>query len=428
MNGKELEQDMRDFLITSMLDELPPPAVLEAEDSTVIDINGHEYLDCFSGIAVTNIGHSNQRVNERAIEQIKKYVHVCTYKYQVPIIIRLAKKLANITPGNLQKTFFGNSGAEAIETAIKLSRKSTGKHELIALMCSFHGRTLGTLSLTGQASRKRYDMGPYLSSVSFSPAPYCFRCPFDKEYPGCDISCARFLENVIDYSSSGDVAAFIAEPILGEGGIIVPPPEYFSIVEEILEDNEIKFIADEVQTGFGRTGEFFGIDNYEIEPELMTMAKGIANGYPISACTTTRKVGDSFESGDHLSTFGGNPVSAAASLATIEELVEKKLSMQADEKGDYLKKELKEMKEDYDIIGDVRGEGLMIGVELVKSRNKKPAVEEAGKVKKMLKEKNVLIGQGGVTGSVLRLQPPLIITENEIESLLRKMKDCFESL
>jgi len=428
MDDKRLEKDIEDFLITSMLDELSPPAVSEAEGSTITDIDGREYLDCFSGISVTNLGHSNEKVNERAIEQIKKYVHVCTYKYQVPVAVKLAKKLAGITPEGLQKTFFGNSGAEAIETAVKLSRKSTGKHELIALMCSFHGRTLGTLSLTGQAARRRYDMGPYLSSVSFSPAPYCYRCPFDKEYPECDMSCARFLEHVIDYSSSGEVAAFIAEPILGEGGIIVPPDEYFTIVKDILEDREIKFIADEVQTGFARTGEFFGIENYDVEPQLMTMAKGIANGYPISACTTTRAVGDSFEPGDHLSTFGGNPVSAAASLGTIEEILENDIAERSAEKGDILQKRLREMKEDQEIIGDVRGKGLMIGIELVKNDDKEPAVEEATKVKKKMKEKDVLIGQGGVSGSVLRIQPPLIITEEQIDSLLNGLQDCFENV
>lgn len=428
MDEDELEKDIKDFLITSMLDELSKPAVLEAKDSTIKDINGKEYLDCFSGISVMNLGHSNQKVNEKAIEQIKKYVHVCTYKYQVPIAVELAKKLADLTPGDLQKTFFGNSGAEAIETAVKLSRKSTGKHELIALMCSFHGRTLGALSLTGQAARRRYDMGPYLSSVSFSPAPYCYRCPFDKEYPGCDISCARFLEHVIDYSSSGDVAAFIAEPILGEGGIIVPPPEYFEIVGEILNERDIKFIADEVQSGFCRTGKFFGIEHYDIEPELMTMAKGIANGYPISACTVTEEIGDSFEPGDHLSTFGGNPVSAAASIATIDELLERDLAKKAKEKGEFLKNRLNEMKEKYEIIGDVRGKGLMIGIELVKNKEKRPAVKEAKKVKCSLKDNNVLIGKGGVSGSVLRLQPPLIITKKELESLLLKMENCFKEL
>ncbi|MFP4143484.1 MAG: aspartate aminotransferase family protein [Thermoplasmata archaeon] len=427
MKKEDLEQDIKDFLITSMLEELGPPAISKAHDSRVTDMNGNDYLDCFSGISVTNLGHTNEEVDERAKEQIDKYVHVCTYKYQVPITVKLAKELADITPGDLQKTFFGNSGTEAIETAIKLSRKSTGSHELIALMCSFHGRTMGTLSLTGQANRRRYDMGPYLSGVSFSPAPYCYRCPFDKTYPECDLSCARFLENVIDYSSSGDVAAFIAEPVLGEGGIIVPPPEYFTIVREILDERGIKFIADEVQSGFGRTGEFFGIENYEIEPELMTMAKGIANGYPISACTTTREIGDSFEPGDHLSTFGGNPVSAAAALATIEQLSERDLSKEAKRKGDFLKSKFEEMKEDYELIGDVRGKGLMIGVELVKDE-KKPAVEEAEKLKKMMMEENVLIGKGGVSGSVIRIQPPLIITEEEMSSLLEKFETCIGNL
>ncbi len=427
MDKKNLERDIEDYLITSMLDELPPPAVAEAEGTTVTDIEGDDYLDCFSGISVTNLGHRNDRVEERAIEQIKKYVHVCDYKYQVPIAVELAKKLADVTPGDLQKTFFGNSGAEAIETALKLSRKSTGKHELIALMCSFHGRTLGTLSVTGQAARRRYDMGPYLSSVSFAPAPYCFRCPFDKEYPECDINCARFLEHVIEYSSSNEVAAFIMEPILGEGGIIVPPTEYFEIAEDILDSKEIKFIADEVQTGFGRTGRLFGIEYFDIEPELMTMAKGIANGFPISACTATSEIGDSFEPGDHLSTFGGNPVSAAASLATIEEMEKNNIPQKAEKKGVKARKILEELKDDHELIGDVRGKGLMLGIELVRD-DKAPAVEEAEKIVKMMRGKKILIGKGGVSGSVLRVQPPLIITEEEINFLSRKLEDCLNEL
>ena len=407
------------YLVTSMVSKIEPIVVSEASGAVVKDITGREYIDCFAGISVVNAGHCQPDVVNAAIEQAKKLVHACSYVYYVPATVNLAEKLAEITPSSLQKTFFGNSGAEAIECAIKLARKFTKKYELIALMCSFHGRTLGTLSVTGQAGRRKYDMGPYLSGVSFVYPPYCYRCPFRKEYPECDLLCARTIQDVIDYCTSNGVAAFIAEPVMGEGGIIPPPPEYFKIIKETLDEYGILFIADEVQSGFGRTGKLFAIEHYDVEPDMITMAKGIANGFPISACTTRADIGNAFEPGDHLSTFGGNPVSAAAALANINVIQRDKLPEQATEKGAYIMKRLSEMKEEYPIIGDVRGKGLMIGIELVKDRAKKtPAREETRKIRDITREKGLLIGSGGVKGCVLRIQPPLVIEKEQIDKAL----------
>ena len=359
------------YLVTNVVSKVEPVVIEEGRGAYLKDIDGKEYIDCFSGISVVNTGHCNPEVVEATINQIRKLIHAASYIYYVTPVVKLAEKLAEITPGKLQKTLFVNSGAEAVECSLKLARKFTKRYEFLALMCSFHGRTLATLSVTGQSERRKWNMGPYLTGVSFVPAPYCYRCFFGLRYPECDLRCARFIEKVIEFSTGKGIAAFIAEPVLGEGGIIVPPPEYFKIVKEILDKHEILFICDEVQTGFARTGKMFAIEHYSIQPDLMVMAKGIANGFPLGACIAKPEISDSFEPGDHLSTFGGNPVSAAAALANIEYMQREKLPEKSLEKSRYVIKRLEEMMEKHKLIGDVRGKGLMIGVELVKNRETK---------------------------------------------------------
>jgi 4-aminobutyrate aminotransferase len=426
---EEVIEKASKYLITSMVTKIQPVVIVEAKGAIIKDITGKEYVDCFAGISVVNAGHCQPEIENAAIAQAKKLVHACSYVYYIPKTIELAERLAEVTPQPLQKTFFGNSGAEAVECAIKLARKFTKKYELIALMCSFHGRTLGTLSLTGQSSRRKYDMGPYVPGTSFAYPPYCYRCFFEKEYPNCDLLCGRSVRDVIDYCSCQGVAAFIAEPVMGEGGIIPPPPEYFKVVKEILDEHNILFIADEVQSGFGRTGKLFAIEHYNVMPDIITMAKGIANGFPISACIAKADIGDSFEPGDHLSTFGGNPVSAAAALANIDVILKEKLPEKAAEKGKYIMRRLDEMKEKYEIIGDVRGKGLMIGIELVKDRGKKtPAKNETGKIRDRAREKGLLIGSGGVKGCVLRIQPPLTIEKEQIDKALGILDELFKEI
>jgi 4-aminobutyrate aminotransferase len=407
--------------------QIEPIVVAEGRGAIIKDVEGREYLDCFAGIAVVNAGHCPPKIVEAVKSQVEKLMHCCSYVYHNPPAADLAAKLAEIT--GLQKTFLGNSGAEAVECALKLARKFTERHELIALECSFHGRTLGTLSVTGQAGRRRYDMGPYLSGVSFAPVPYCYRCPFEKEYPSCDLLCARRLEDIISYHTSDNVAAFIAEPVLGEGGILVPPDEYFKVVKEILDARGILFIVDEVQSGFGRTGKMFAIEHYGVEPDIMALGKGIAGGLPLSACVARADVGDAFELGDHLSTFGGNPVSCAAALANIEVFEEEHLSEQAAEKGEYLRKRLEEMKERHRLIGDVRGKGLMFGVELVLDRGTKaPAVKETSRVREEARKRGVLLGSGGVKGCTIRLEPPLIITREQIDRALAVVEETLSGI
>jgi 4-aminobutyrate aminotransferase-like enzyme len=276
---------------------IEPVAVEIAHRATNWDKDGTENIDCFAGIAVCNAGHRHPKVIAAAKAQMDEVVHAATYVYHLPIVGLLGERLAEITPGRLQKSFFGNSGAEGIETAMRLAKAFTGRHEFITLTHSFHGRTTGTLSITGNNARKTRG-GPYLPGIAFAPAPYVYRNPFGADDPEeVAARCAAMVEWAIDYQSSGDVAAFIAEPVMGEGGILVPPASYFQRVKEILDRYGILFIADEVQSGFGRTGEMFAIEHYGVEPDILVMAKGIADGFPLSATIARAEIADSFQAG-----------------------------------------------------------------------------------------------------------------------------------
>jgi 4-aminobutyrate aminotransferase / (S)-3-amino-2-methylpropionate transaminase / 5-aminovalerate transaminase len=409
----------REYVTTSFVAAIEPVAVGKAEGATVWDQDGTEYVDCFAGIAVVNAGHRHPKVIAAAKAQMDEVVHAATYIYHVPVVGQLAERLAEITPGRLQKTFFGNSGAEGIETAMRLAKAHTGRHEFIALTHSFHGRSAGTLSITGNKARKTRG-GPYLPGIAFAPAPYVYRNPFGTEDPeGVAERCAEMVAWAIDYQSSGDVAAFIAEPVMGEGGILVPPASYFQRVKEILDRHGILFIADEVQSGFGRTGKTFAVEHYGVEPDIMVLAKGIADGFPLSATIAPPEIADSLKPGEHLSTFGGNPVSCAAGLANIEVMQDERLPEEAARKGAHVMGRLREMAERNPLIGEVRGLGLMIGVELVKDRStKEPAAKEAAAVRRFAREAGVLIGVGGQGGNVVRIQPPLVIEDAALDRAL----------
>jgi 4-aminobutyrate aminotransferase / (S)-3-amino-2-methylpropionate transaminase / 5-aminovalerate transaminase len=403
------------YVNTSMLSGIVPVVFEKGEGAVVSGENGRQYIDCFAGIAVTSVGHGNKEVIEAAKTQLDKYIHNCSYVYYSKPVADLAEKLSQITPGRLNKTFFGSSGAEAIEGALRMVKTYTGKRELIALQAGFHGRTYATLSITGNSGRKKR-AGPYMPGVSFAPAPYCYRCDFNLKPETCGMQCAEYLENTIRFDTSRDVAAFIAEPVLGEGGIIPPPEAYFKKVKEILDHYKILLLVDEVQTGFARTGKMFAIEHYGVEPDVMAMAKGIANGFPLSGFIARDEIADTFQPGEHLSTFGGNPVSCAAALATINFMEREKLAAHAQEKEKFLKTRLESLKKKYSVIGDVRGKGLMIGVELIKDKAKTPAAEEANKIREGCFRKGLLIGLGGIYGNVLRIQPPLIITEDQLDA------------
>jgi 4-aminobutyrate aminotransferase len=411
----------RKYVNTAMVARVEPVVVERASGATYTDAAGKQYIDCFSGIAVTNSGHCHPKVIAAAKAQMDKLVHCCSYVYYSQPTADLAEKLAEIAPGRLQKTFFGNGGAEAIEGAMRLAKQFTGKTEFIGLQGSFHGRSYATLSVTGNLGRKRRG-GPYMVGCTFLPAPYCYRCFYELEYPRCRMRCARALEEIILYNTYDSVAAFIAEPIMGEGGIITPPDGFFLEVDKVLKRHGILFLCDEVQTGFGRTGKMFGIEHYGVEPDIMAMAKGIADGFPLSGFIAREEVADSFRPGDHLSTFGGNPVSCAAGLANIQVLQGEDLPAQALDKGAMLLDRLKALQDQYPLVGEVRGKGLMIGVELVKDRaSREPAADEGKRARQICLEQGVLLGLGGTFGNVLRVQPPLVISQGQMEEVLRVM-------
>jgi 4-aminobutyrate aminotransferase len=420
----ETIQKYREYVCTSFVAAVEPVVVERASGATVVDTSGREYIDCFAGIAVTNAGHCHPKVVAAAKAQADKLVHVASYVYHVPVVADLAERLAQITPGALKKTFFGNSGAEGIETALRMAKAYTGRNEFIALTHAFHGRTVGTLSVTGNMLRKKRG-GPYLPGVAFAPAPYLYRNPFGTDDPEVLAQrCADMVEWAIKYQTSGNVAAFIAESVLGEGGIIVPPANYFRYVKEVLDRYGILFIVDEVQSGFGRTGKLFAIEHYGVEPDIMVMAKGIADGFPLSACIARAEIADAFQPGEHLSTFGGNPVSCAAALANIEVMLEEDLPGQAARKGEQALAQLRELAAEHELIGDVRGLGLMIGVELVTDRKtKEPAAKHAAALRAYCREHGVLIGVGGQEGNVVRFQPPLTITWEQLERALTVFAD-----
>ena len=412
----------KEYVNTSMVAGVVPVVFERASGAQVFDREGRAYLDCFAGISVTNAGHGNPEIIAAAKAQIDKYVHCCSYIYYNQPMADLAEKLARITPGRLQKTFFTSSGAESLEGAMRMARTYTGKREFIALQASFHGRTYATLSITGNAARKKR-AGPYMPGVSFAPSPYCYRCAFKLKPDTCGMRCAEYLEDVIRFDTCGDVAAFVAEPVLGEGGIITPPEPYFRKVKEVLDHYKILLFIDEVQTGFCRTGKMFAIDHYGVEPDILTMAKGIANGFPLGGFIAPPEIADTFQPGEHLSTFGGSPVSCAAALANIDFLEREMITSQVAAKEKLVKDRLNSLKERYPLIGDIRGRGLMIGIEMVRDSSKTPAADEAGAIRRKCLEKGLLIGIGGVFANVLRLQPPLVITEEQLDEALATLEN-----
>ncbi len=404
------------YLLPVVAQGLEPIVVESASGRTVTDVDGKTYLDCFSGISVVNAGHNHPRILAAARAQMDKLVHAASCVYHVPVVGQLAEKLAEITPGDLQKSFLSNSGAEAIEGAMRLAKQHTGRREIVALAYGFHGRTIGTLSITGNMARKKNN-GPYLSGVAFGPTPYCYRCPLNLTYPSCEVACAHALGDTVRVQTSGDVAAFVVEPILGEGGIITPPAEYLTVAARIMHEHGALLIVDEVQTGFGRTGKMFGVEHSPgVTVDIMTMAKGIAAGFPLGAFTASEKIADAMKPGDHLSTFGGNPIACAAALANIAVLQEERLIENTVARGAELMARCRAMQEKHPLIGDVRGRGLMIGLELVRDRKtKEPAPAEAKAIRAKMRERGVLVGVGGTFGNVVRLQPPLSITSAECD-------------
>ena len=390
-----------------------PMQLVRGDMQYLYDSTGKEYLDCFAGVSVINCGHCNPAITDRICEQVKTLQHVCNI-YLTDPFVRLAERLAEVTPGDLKKTFFCSTGTEANEGAALLATVATNNSEFISLRNGLHGRTKLTMSMTG-ISMWRTDPNP-VGGINFAPNAYCYRCPLGKRFPECDYACANAIEDIIKTNTSGRVAAMIAEPIQGNAGIVTPPPGYFKRVKEILDRYGILLIIDEVQTGFCRTGKMFAIENYGISPDIMTMAKALGNGTPISAFIATEKVANTYTK-PGASTLGGNPVSSTAALATLDYLIDNKLADNALTRGAQLKAGLADLQKKYPIIGDIRGMGLMVGAELVHADNS-PASTETDIILEEMKNRGFIVGKNGVARNVLAFQPPLVITEQNINDLL----------
>ncbi|HHY96380.1 MAG TPA: aspartate aminotransferase family protein [Firmicutes bacterium] len=382
----------------------------------VEDQDGIQYLDLFGGILTISVGHAHPQVTDAVCRQVRAIMHTSTCYLNEPLL-ELAHRLAEMTPGRLQKCFFTNSGTEAIETAVAAARAFTGRQEVIALRHSYHGRSQLAASLTANASWRT----PHaLPGITYAHNAYCYRCAFGLSYPGCDVACAQDIEELIRTTTVGEVAAFLAEPILGVGGFITPPPEYFQVAVEIVRRHGGVFICDEVQTGFGRTGgHMFGIEHWGVEPELMVFAKGLANGAPIGATIAVPDVADACTSSS-ISTFGGNPVSMTAALATLEVITSTALPDHVAAMGKLFFDGLRELQDHHPFMGDVRGKGLMIGVELV-GENKAPAPDLTTRFLEVAREEGILVGRGGLYSNVVRITPPMTIGEGEVAEALDKV-------
>jgi alanine-glyoxylate transaminase/(R)-3-amino-2-methylpropionate-pyruvate transaminase len=402
-----------------------PLLIAEGHMQYVWDEAGKQYLDGFAGIVSVSVGHCHPKVVEKVREQIGRLQHTTTI-YLHPTIGLLGKKLAEHMPAEsgLSVSYFTNSGSEANEVAILCAREYTGNAEVISLRNGYHGGTQATMGLTAHGTWK-FKSSPVVNVKHATPG-YCYRCPYGLEYPSCEVKCARDLEELIRYETPGEVACFIAEPIQGVGGAVVPPPEYFAIAYDVVRRHGGLCVADEVQTGFGRTGtKFWGFENWGVTPDLVTLAKGIGNGAPLGACVTRPEIAAVMKNRLHFNTFGGNPVSVTQGLATLEVIDGENIQQNALRVGGHLKERLSEVQESQPLIGEVRGMGLMLGVELVRDRaTKEPASTETAEVVELCKERGLLLGKGGLYGNVLRVKPPMCLTKDDADFLA----DCLDEV
>lgn len=400
-----------------------PIALVKGEGEYVWDADGNRYLDAFGGVLTVSVGHANPDVNAAIIAQTNELQHTSALYANQPQS-DLAEKLAEITPGDLKKSFFTSSGTEADDTAQMAAKLATGRHEIVVLRHSYSGRSATALSSAGHSSWR--PLPAQVAGIVHARAPYCYRCPWKMTPDNCGAACAEDVRDVIETTTTGEIAAFMAEPIMGVGGFIVPPDGYFERVEEITRKHGGLFIADEVQTAWGRTGDkWFGIEHTGVKPDIITSAKGMGNGVPIGWTIATSEVADKFP-GLTFATFGGNPVSMTAGLAVIKFIEQNDLLTNTRVVGDYFRGRLEELKEKHSIIGDVRGRGLMQGIELVKDREtKEPAADAVLKVFEETKRRGVLIGKGGLYGNVIRTGMMLNSTKDNVDELVNALDAGF---
>jgi 4-aminobutyrate aminotransferase-like enzyme len=428
-DSKTVRAKHKEYMLPAVANYYEESVVLqEGKGSRVKDLDGKSYLDFFGGILTVSLGHSHDGVNAAVAAQLQRLSHVSTLYPTVPIV-ELAEKLVSVAPGKLRKAFFSASGTEADETAVMLAQVHTGNQELIALRHGYSGRSLLALSLVGHGNYRA--VPSQVAAVRHAMSPYCYRCPLKLEPGTCGTACAKDLDELIRTTTTGRIAGMLAEPIQGVGGFITPPKEYFEIAAEIVRKYGGVMIIDEVQTGFGRTGKMWGSQQYNVEPDIMTMAKGIANGLPLGATLCTPAVADSFRSST-ISTFGGNPLSCAAANVVLDEIQQKNLVENAARRGEELREGLVRLQRKHPkTIGDVRGMGLMQALELVVDetiKDRTPNPRATLQLFEETKKRGLLIGKGGLYGNTIRIAPALNITAAEIQEGLKSLEDSFAAM
>jgi 4-aminobutyrate aminotransferase len=398
----------------------------EGAGANIRDVDGNIYIDLTAGFCVALAGHSNPRIVQAISDQSQRLMHSQGGLNPNPQRVLLAEKLASIAPGELDVSMVASTGAEAVDIAIKTALLYTGRQTIVAFQHGFHGKTTGALTATSI----NYYREPFLALVPRSthiPYAYCYRCVWEQQYPECDLKCANYLDYVLSMPDSGvaDVAAVVMEPVQGHGGWIVPPPEFGKRIKEICEQHGVLLIADEIITGFGRTGYLFAMNYYEVAPDIMTCGKGLASGFPISAVMTSSEIASAWQPMQHSSTFVGNPVGCAAALASLQEIEERELVRRSRELGQYFKAALLDLQERHPIIGDVRGLGTMVGLEFVKDRETKEPAAAFGRelVESLLSKGIMATNYGGTYHNVLKMSPPLVVTKEQLDRALEILEE-----
>jgi len=428
-NSQNIRDKHDEYLFAAVKNFYKEPIVVESGKMfRVTDFDGHSYLDFFGGILTVSVGHANEEVNAAVIAQVEKLTHISSLYQSIPVV-EFAEVMAKLAPNNLEKVFFTASGTEADETAVMMAQVFTGNSELIALRHGYSGRSLLAQSLTAHSS---YRVLPtQVSAIKHALSPYCYRCPFKQNPDTCGMECAKDVDELIKTTTTGNIAGMLVEPIQGVGGFITPPDEYFQIVVEIVRKYDGIFISDEVQTGFGRTGKTWGIDHSGVEPDMITTAKGIANGMPLAAVVTTDEIASSLKK-NTISTFGGNPVSCAAASATFNIIERDDLATNSEDMGNLLFDGLRKIQGNHkEIMGDIRGKGLMVGVELVVDETTKDRTPNTKVVDQLLEEtrsRGLLVGRGGLYGNCVRITPALNITKDEVDEALDILTESFNAI
>jgi 4-aminobutyrate aminotransferase/(S)-3-amino-2-methylpropionate transaminase len=408
-----------------------PIYVAKAEDAWLEDVDGNRYIDFAGGIGCANAGHRQEAVVDAIRGQLDKFLHMCVQVTPYEGYIRLAERMNEVTPGKFPKrTLFVNSGAEAVENAVKIARAYTKRPAIIAFEDAFHGRTMMTLALTSKTHPYKAGFAPFPGEVYRVPFAYCYRCSYNLKYPSCDLYCARYLEDTFKrVVANEEVAAVIAEPVLGEGGFVAPPPDYFKVLIELCHKHGILFIADEVQSGFGRTGALFASERYGIEPDLLVTAKSLGGGLPLAAVTGRAEIMDAPAPGGLGGTFAGNPLACSAALAVLELFETEKLLTRANELGDRFLRRAREWQRRWPIVGDVRGLGGMQAIELVKSKETKtPATDETKQITQYCYEHGLITITAGSYSNVIRVLVPLVATNEQMDEGLDVLESALAAV